>query len=37
VTCHKKFPDHISKSLTFPGLQNHMIVPGLWEHCVIQT
>jgi len=36
VTCHKKFPDHISNSLTFPGLQNSLTIPcfpGLWEPC----
>jgi len=36
VTCHKKSLNHISNSLTFPGLQNSLTIsgfPGLWEPC----
>jgi len=36
----KKFPDHIANSLTFPGLQNSLTIPGfpgLWEPCLIET
>jgi len=32
----KNFSDHISNSLTFPGLQNSLTIPGfpgLWEPC----
>jgi len=34
VKCHRKFPHHISNSLTFPGLQNSPTIPGfpsMWE------
>jgi len=40
VTCHKKIPDHISNSLTFPGVQNSLTIPGfpgLWEPRVDTT
>jgi len=33
----QKFTDHISYSLTFPGSQNSLTIPGfpgLWEPCV---
>ena len=36
VTCHNKFPDHISNSLTFLGLPNSLTIPDypdLWEPC----
>jgi len=33
VTCHKKIPDHISNSLTFPGLQNSLTIPGFPGFC----
>jgi len=39
----KKFPDHIANSLTFPGLQNSLTIPGftgfpgLWEPCTKST
>jgi len=32
--CHRKIiPDHISNSFTFPGLQNSLKIPGLWQPC----
>ena len=33
----KNFPGHMSDTLIFPGLQNSLTIPGLWEPCVISA
>jgi len=33
VTRYKKFPDHISNSLTFPGLQNSLTILEVFQVC----